>query len=248
MYTAFASLYDELMADIDYTAWAQQYVLMMTRAGIPHKAVIVECACGTGGLTLPLRRSGYQITGVDTSEDMLNIAVGKASREGLTIPWIKQDMRHLHLHRPADAILSTCDGVNYLLTPQDVKMFFAAAHHALKPGGGLFFDVSTPDKLSATLGDNTLIQDSGRILYIWQNHYQSSSQLCDMDLCLFARAEDGRYDRIDEHQTQRAHTREELSLWLAETGFDLLTVYDDIIIQADQPSQKRWHYSAVKRR
>ena len=82
MYTAFAHVYDALMATVDYGAWAGHYRQLMRLAGVPDKGKCVECACGTGSLTLPLRRVGYQITGIDLSEDMIAAAavVGGFSR------------------------------------------------------------------------------------------------------------------------------------------------------------------------
>ena len=53
MYTGFAEVYDTLMNDVHYGAWADMYARMMTAYGIPRNAKVCECACGTGSLTLP---------------------------------------------------------------------------------------------------------------------------------------------------------------------------------------------------
>ena len=107
MYTAFAEIYDELMADVDYAAWAGFYAELLRMYGVAPGGKICECACGTGSLTLPLRQLGYVMTGVDLSQDMLWIASQKARKAGAAIPFICQDMRSLHLHRPMDAVLAT---------------------------------------------------------------------------------------------------------------------------------------------
>ena len=146
MYTGFAEIYDELMTDVDYDAWADFYCKMMEGFGI-RGGKLAECACGTGGLTLRLFRHGFHVTGVDLSQDMLWRAAQKARAQGMAIPFVRQDMRQLRLHRPMDAVLATCDGVNYLLDDVDVLEFFSSAYQALRPGGGLFFDISTPHKL-----------------------------------------------------------------------------------------------------
>ena len=138
MYTGFAEIYDELMTDVDYDAWADFYCKMMEGFGI-RGGKLAECACGTGGLTLPLFRHGFHVTGVDLSQDMLWRAAQKARAQGMAIPFVRQDMRQLRLHRPMDAVLATCDGVNYLLDDVDVLEFFSSAYQALRPGGGLFF-------------------------------------------------------------------------------------------------------------
>ena len=131
MYTGFAEVYDTLMNDVHYGAWADMYARMMTAYGIPRNAKVCECACGTGSLTLPLQQLGYEMMGIDLSQEMLWQAAQKARKAGFGIPFIRQDMRQLRLHRPVDAVLATCDGVNYLL--QDVD---AAAHLPLLRLGG----------------------------------------------------------------------------------------------------------------
>ena len=79
MYTAFASVYDRLMADVDYQGWAKHYHELMQRYGVP-RGKICECACGTGSITIQLSKMGYQLTGVDLSPDMLFEASQKARK------------------------------------------------------------------------------------------------------------------------------------------------------------------------
>jgi len=130
MYTGFAEVYDTLMNDVHYGAWADMYARMMTAYGIPRNAKVCECACGTGSLTLPLQQLGYEMMGIDLSQEMLWQAAQKARKAGFGIPFIRQDMRQLRLHRPVDAVLATCDGVNYLLQDVDAAAFFQSSLQA----------------------------------------------------------------------------------------------------------------------
>jgi len=246
MFTAFADVYDELMVDVDYAAWADFYAYMLQSAGVGSGAEIVECACGTGGLTLPLRRFGYRMTGVDISYDMLRIAAEKARREGITLPFVRQDMRQLRTHHPVDAVLCTCDGLNYFTAPTDAVMFFNSASAALKPGGCLVFDVSTPYKLAEILGDRVICHDSERVTYIWNNRYKTDTRILAMCLCVFKKITDGRYERVDETQKQRAHTREELTEWLQQAGFTDLRFYGEKAMRAPGKKEPRWHVCARK--
>lgn len=136
MYTGFAEVYDTLMNDVHYGAWADMYARMMTAYGIPRNAKVCECACGTGSLTLPLQQLGYEMMGIDLSQEMLWQAAQKARKAGFGIPFIRQDMRQLRLHRPVDAVLATCDGVNYLLQDVDAAAFFQSAWEAINPAAG----------------------------------------------------------------------------------------------------------------
>ncbi len=246
MYTAFARVYDRMMASVDYVGWAEHYRQLMRLCGVGDKARCVECACGTGSLTLPLRRMGYQITGVDLSEEMLAAAMEKARAAGLMIPFIRQNMAQLTVPRRVDCVLSTCDGVNYLADPAAAQAFFRAAHQALQPGGALIFDVSTPEKLSQTLGNQTLTADDPEISYIWQNAYDEKTARVDMALSIFVRRPDGAYDRLDERQTQRAHSRTELRAWLKEAGFSQIRFFGRQRMTPPRPGDERWHVTAIK--
>ncbi|MFR0882505.1 MAG: class I SAM-dependent DNA methyltransferase [Christensenellales bacterium] len=120
MYGDFAGMYDPLMKDVDYDSWAE-YLLRFMGA---EKLRVTDCACGTGEITLRLARAGHIMTGVDISGDMLRIASEKARRAALKIPFVEQDMRKLALHRPQDAIICACDGVNYLDSLKAAEEFF----------------------------------------------------------------------------------------------------------------------------
>lgn len=245
MYTGFAEVYDQLMNDVNYEDWADYYVQLMNVFGI-RDGKICECACGTGGLSLPLYRRGFHVTGVDLSQDMLWIAAQKARQAGAGIPFVRQDMRQLHLHRPMDAVLATCDGVNYLLEDKDVLAFFQAARAALRPGGGLFFDVSTPYKLRHVLGNEMICEDREDVTYLWQNRFSEKTGLVDMHLCIFVKDKDGRYHRIDEEQKQRAHTLESLTALLYQAGFDRVMAFGNGRLEPPREGEQRWHFAAIR--
>lgn len=245
MYTSFAEVYDQLMDDVNYERWADLYRELLTAYGVAGGRVC-ECACGTGGLTIPLHRRGYQMTGVDLSQEMLWIAAQKARRQGIGIPFVQQDMRKLHLHRQMDAVLATCDGVNYLLEDKDAAAFFTAAFNALRPGGVLAFDVSTPWKLENMLGSQIICEDRPEVTYMWQNRFDAGKGLLDMHLCIFLRQKDGSYRRIDEEQRQRAHTIKGLTALLHGVGFTNVRAFGNSRLEAPRDQEQRWHIAAMK--
>ena len=244
MYTSFAEVYDQLMDNVNYERWADFYAEMLHHNGVGVGEKVCECACGTGGLTIPLVKRGFQMTGVDLSQEMLWIAAQKARKMGLGLPFIQQDMRKLHLHRQMDAVLATCDGVNYLLTDEDVCAFFRAAWEAMRPGGVLIFDVSTPWKLENVLGNEMIVEDREDVTYMWQNSFNPKKGICEMALCFFLKEKDGRYRRIDEEQKQRAHTREGLTALLTSCGFTDVHVYGNSRMESPRDKEQRWHFTA----
>ena len=245
MYQAFAELYDELMDDVDYESWADYYTRLLSIYGV-RNGKICECACGTGGLTIPLYRRGFQMTGVDISREMLWEAAQKSRKQGIAMPFVQQDMKALNLHRPMDAVLATCDGVNYLLTEEDLLSFFRAAHRAIKPGGALVFDVSTPYKLQHVLCSGLMAEDRENITYMWQNSWNERQQTVNLDLVFFVREKDNQYRRIEEHQKQRAWDEKTLKENLWHAGFRAVSIYGDFTLNSSTDGNQRWHVAATR--
>ncbi|MHC1786736.1 MAG: class I SAM-dependent methyltransferase [Christensenellales bacterium] len=245
MYQDFARVYDSLMADVDYRGWAEHYLRLLQLAGIADGARVTECACGTGNLTVFLARH-YQVTGLDLSQEMLSIAAGKLRAQGLALPLIRQDMQHLQVHRPQDAVLCTCDGVNYLTGDQGLARFFDAAYRALRPGGALVFDVSSLYKLSRVLGDRTLCATEGPHHYIWYNCWQERESILAMQLHFYIRAADGSFDYFCEDQRQRAFSQEELLLALQTAGFQGIRVFGGLSLRAPDEKDERLHLLALR--
>ena len=245
MYTAFASVYDRLMADVDYQKWAEFYRSLLQKYGI-DQGKVCECACGTGSLTILLAGMGYQMTGVDISADMLFEASQKARKKGAMIPFVKQDMRRLRLHKQMDAILCTNDGLNYLENEEQLADFFQAAYGAVREGGALVLDLSTPYKLEYVLGDHFLGDETQDIAYLWRNHFSKSRRLVELDLAIFIRQKDGSYQRIGEHQKQYAHSAETLRALLRAAGFEDIAVFGDQRMESPNLKEKRWYVAARK--
>ncbi len=237
-YGQFAALYDPLMRDVDYDGWAA-YLASFLPSGIR----VADCACGTGEITLRLARQGFQMTGVDISASMLEVASAKARKAGLSIPFIQQDMRGLALHKPCGAVVCACDGVNYLDSPGAALAFFQAAHQALEPGGLLLFDVSSAYKLAHVLGCHTFAEEEEDCAYIWHNVYDAHSRLLEMDLTFFQKEAAGLYRRFEEKHIQRAHGQEELLAALEKAGFTA-AVYDAFTNDPPRAESERLQFAA----
>lgn len=240
-YSAFAAGYDRMMGDVDYDGWARYIDGFLKEAGA---ASVLECACGTGSLTVRLARMGYRITGADISEDMLMVARQKALDAGLRLlPFVCQDMGCIALHRPVDAVVAACDGVNYLL--DGAEDFFASAHAALRPGGLLLFDVSSAYKLSDVLANNTFAATGADWAYIWENQYRPRLARTDMLLTGFLK-QGPAYVRFEERHSQRAYSEEELRASLTGCGFGDIRVYEAFTRSAPTAASERLQFTARK--
>ena len=245
MYEQFAALYDRLMDDFNYSAWADYYLTLLARHGVRPKT-ICECGCGTGSMSVEFARRRVKLIASDLSEDMLHAAQEKARKNGVMIPFVCQDMRELSIHKPVEAVLCCCDGVNYLTCAEDVKAFFRAALNALRPGGALAFDISSRYKLKEKMGNSFFGEERDEVAYLWQNQYDDAADVILMDLTFFVRREDDLYVRFTEQHEQRAHTAGEILGWLSECGFEQAAVYGDRNFDAPAPDCERIHFIAKK--
>ena len=96
-YTTFAQVYDLFMDNVPYEEWSEYLLSVLKEYGI-HSGVICDLGCGTGKMTRLLAQAGYDMIGVDLSEDMLAIA-SEQNEEGIL--YLCQDMCELELYGTA---------------------------------------------------------------------------------------------------------------------------------------------------
>lgn len=242
-YGAFADLYDALMDDVDYDAWADYYLRLIRDAGVAPKT-LCDCACGTGSMSVRFARRGLRVVGADLSGEMLAKAQDKARRFGVQVMFVRQDMCALALPRPVDALVCACDGVNYLLDDDRLRAFFEAACRAVRPGGVLAFDISSRAKLRDTLGNGFFGEDRDDVTYLWANRFDPDAQTATMDLTFFAREDDGRYRRFDETHVQKAHDPARLCELLEQAGFTGVGIFGDRTFAPPGVDAQRIHMRA----
>lgn len=242
-YGELAAVYDQLMDDFDYPAWAAYYLSLLRRVGVVPDT-LCDCACGTGSLSLEFAAAGIQVTGVDIAPDMLTVAGAKARSRGLELRLVCQDMSELRLPRPVDAIICGCDGVNYLTGDRKLMSFFNAARGAIRPGGALAFDISSAHKLKAVIGNNFFGEEREDVAWLWQNALKGD--IVTMELTFFVCEADGRYRRFAETHRQRIWEADALVNMLMKCGFSCVEVFGDRNFEPPRPDELRLHLLAVR--
>ena len=110
-YTVFAQVYDSFMDNIPYENWSEYLVGLLKGYGVEN-GLIADLGCGTGNITELLAESGYDMIGIDCSEEMLSIAKEKNTKD---ILYLLQDMREMELYGTVAAVVSICDSMNYIV-------------------------------------------------------------------------------------------------------------------------------------
>jgi len=245
-YNAFAYIYDELMSDAPYEEWLN-YFKRCHQMYLPEGKKVLDVACGTGTISILLKEEGFDVTGVDISDDMLAIAQLKAMEKGFHLPLYQQDMREMERIGQFDIATVFCDSLNYLQTENDLLHTFLSINKQLMVRGLLLFDVHSIFKIDNIFIGNTFSLTDEDIAYIWNCYEGPFPNSVEHDLSFFVLDESSmKYDRYDETHIQRAFSLEVYEKILKETGFEILAIHGGFDEENYHPECERIFFSARK--
>lgn len=237
-YTSFAAVYDMFMDNIPYEEWCEYLTGLLKEYGI-DKGLVLDMGCGTGSLTELLSKSGYDMIGIDNSEEMLEIALDKKSVSGRDILYLLQDMREFELYGTVAAVVSICDSMNYILTYEDMVQVFQLVNNYLDPGGIFIFDLNTEYKYREILADSTIAENREEGSFIWDNYYDEEERINEYDLTLFVKEKEDLYRKYEEVHYQRAYSLDEIRQALMEAGLIFVECYDAFTRDTAQEDSER---------
>lgn len=224
-YTSFAQVYDLFMDNIPYKEWCEYVTGLLQEYGIKD-GLVLDLGCGTGSLTELLAEKGYDMIGVDNSEDMLQTAMEKRGESGRDILYLMQDMREFELYGTVRAVVSICDCMNYILDYEDMVQVFRLVNNYLDPKGIFIFDFNSVYKYESVLGDSTIAEDREDCSFIWDNYYDRETGINEYCLSLFIRQEEDLYRKYTENHYQRAYSLEQVKTAIEAAGMEFITAYD----------------------
>lgn len=243
-YETVAAVYDSLMRDVDYAQWARYLDGLLKKHRCSGKRLL-DLGCGTGNISIPLAQMGYQVTALDYEAEMLEIAETKSAEAGVSVAWRQQDIADPALGQilgdegQFDAVIATFDVFNHLTEPEDLQTVLYTVERLLAEDGILIFDVQTPYKLREYLGDHIFTWHSPDVEYMWENHFDQETQICQMEITFFQRCENGLYRRETMYQEERLYELELLKLWLNFSNLELLGVYRELSEETVAPTDHR---------
>ncbi len=223
LYDKIAPFYAALNKDVPYFEMAEHIKKILSQYGIGQGDALLDLGCGSGNLTLPLFHLGFDMIGVDASQEMLSEA--RSQKDAEKILWLCQDATELDLYGTVKGAVSSLDTVNHLTEAGEVLTTFRLVHTFLEPNGIFVFDINSPYKFSAVYGENAYILENKNAFCAWQNRYDEKSGLCDFFVTVFEKNGKG-YLRYDTYAAERAYSVAEIEAWLREVGFRLVSVTD----------------------
>lgn len=147
---------------------------------------LLELACGTGRVAIPLAQAGLQVTGIDLSPGMLAEARRKAATAGVAVSWIEADVRAFDLAATFSTVIFVANGLCHLLTSADFEACAACVRQHLAPGGRFIIDVFVPHLGVLTRDPTTRFPMSepyedpdgrGRVTMTHTNIYEPTTQI-----------------------------------------------------------------------
>lgn len=248
-YFALSKVYDRLNGDLDYMSWARYIDEKIKNHSDIDVSLVLDLCCGTGAMTLELDRLGYDMTGIDLSPDMLDIARQKAydMGRGQSILFLCQDMCEFELYGTVQAVVSCLDSLNHLDGKADLKKVFDLVHNYLECGGLFMFDLNSPYKFKNIYGTNAYVLEDEGVYCGWQNIYDKDSRICDFYTTVFTENADGSYSRYDDYERECCFTRKEVEKLLEKCGFELVSVDGDIDGSAVQKDTERLYFTARRK-
>lgn len=242
-YTGFAQVYDTFMDNVPYEEWADYYKEILREHGIMD-GIVLDLGCGTGSMTELLAEQGYDMIGVDNSEEMLDLAMEKRAASGQDILYLLQDMRKFELYGTVRAVISACDSVNYLTEPGDLVKVFSLVNNYLDPGGIFVFDLNTVYKYQEILGEQTIAEDREECSFIWDNFYDEEEMINEYDLTIFVQEDGELFRRYCETHYQRAYSLETVKTLIEKAGMEVLAIYDAFTYNKPKPDSERVYFVA----
>lgn len=239
-YNVFAQFYDGLTSNVEYEKIAN-YVSGFFNEHLPSGKNVLDLACGTGTLSKLLCKKGYNVTGVDLSDDMLCVASSK-NIENAT--FIKADISSFQLPYKVDYCVSSLDSINHLKNIDEVNKCFDCVWDALNIGGIFVFDVNTVYKHKNVLGDNTFVFDEEDFFLSWDNEFIGDNSVrILLDFFVF---NGNNYDRFSEEFCEKAYDVQEIKHALIKNNFEILGIYDELSLNNVRNDSERIYFVCKK--
>lgn len=241
-YRFLSKYYDVFTEDVEYNRWADFFEKIFEKEQVsPH--LILDLACGTGSLIQTMTNRGYEMIGVDASEEMLMMAREK-EYDGVAPMFLHQSMEELDLYGTIDACVCCLDSFNYVTDPEKLRQIFDRVEMFLEPYGLFIFDINTPYKFHRIDGQCYTREDED-IFCVWQAEVEEDLCTYYFDLFEADSEEDVWYRQQEEHQ-ERIYQPEMIRQLLEDVGFHQIRMYPELSLGELTGREDRIFFTARK--
>ncbi len=218
IYEEFANLY----ANGPYPTYSRRMADLLPatlRTLNAQPAMILDIACGEGTFAFAMARQGFEVTGLDMSPQMLDIARRRADEAGPSVRFVQGDMRSLSFEDEFDLVTCWYDSLNYLLHLRELEETFSGVLKALKHGGLFIFDMNTICGLAVMWRSHPFFvaQDTAGFFDAHINTYDFETNVATKQVVGFIN-QGAAWIRIDEEHKERGYSLDEIRTCLGNAG------------------------------
>lgn len=197
---------------------------VIERIGLTAGAGILDLCCGYGRHSLELARRGFRVSGLDLSEQSLDLARKRATEEGLDVDFVHADMREIPFSGEMDAVINMYSSFGFLETEGDDQEVLSGVARALKPGGQFLLDTSSPLWLFRNYKPQVWVELSDGTLLLEHQVYDVRSGKTETTWRFIRK--DGECSEL--YFSMRAYTVPELVNMLRQVGMEPASVWGSL--------------------
>ncbi|MBO0454088.1 class I SAM-dependent DNA methyltransferase [Candidatus Enterococcus murrayae] len=239
-YETFAFVYDEVMDESLYQQWLDFSLRHLPKA----TNQILELACGTGALAVEFAKNGFEVTGLDLSEEMLTLASDRAFQEDVSVNWIAGDMLDLTDIGNYQAVTCFSDSLCYMQDATQVQQVFEGVYQLLEESGIFIFDVHSIYQIDEVFPEYSFHDQTEDFAFLWDSYSGDSVHSIEHFLTFFVKQGE-KFERFDELHRERTYPLEQYQEMLTVAGFKV-AVFADFTDEAPNEASKRWFFVCQK--
>lgn len=235
---SFASIYDDIMGAVPYNLWYDYLHEIMDFYKLKKADKVLDLACGTGNMSILFAENNYQVTGIDLSSQMLEVAREKAEEIEQEIVFINSDLRDFHVREKYDMAYCLFDSINYILKKDELRMVFDNVYQSLAEEGFFIFDMNTINRLMSIRPGTTVIKGENYSC-IWEDIIDQKKKLWQVKLKIYLRKL-GEY--FEELHQETGYKIEEIKDLLKNVGFKYIDVYKAYTLSRADDNDNRIYF------
>jgi len=239
---SFARIYDDIMSNVPYDLWYKYLQeLLISYDKDMHK--ILEMACGTGNMSMRFAKDNREVSGIDKSSHMLNIAKEKARNKKYDVKFIQRDIKNFTFSDKFDFIFCIFDSLNYILKIDDMKKVFVNVYNSLTDDGIFIFDLNTITRLMS-IEPGVTVFDGDNYTCFWEDIIDPENLIWKVKLKIYFSDDETRY--FEEIHKERGYKKENIKNLLYDSGFSDVKVYKAFTFNKGEDSDNRLYYIVFK--
>lgn len=242
-YQKFAAVYDSIMDDSLYDQWTDFSLRHFPKK---KKAKLLELACGTGIQSICFKQAGFDVTGLDLSQDMLDLAAKRAKTARVDIPFVQGNMLDLSSVGTFDYVTCYSDSICYMEDEVEVGDVFKQVYDHLNEGGIFIFDVHSTYQTDEAFPGYSYHENAEDFAMVWDTYEDEAPHSVVHELTFFIQDEDGRFTRYDEIHEERTYDLLTYDILLEQAGFKNVKVYADFEDKEPTETSRRWFFVCEK--